>query len=420
MKKKLSDAVSEASPVGGGGRGPYIKRKEFLRIGSLATASLLLPRFLKAFESGNLVPPGNKVLVILQLSGGNDGLNTVIPVRNDIYYKARPRLGIDKSKALLITDDAGLHPALSGFRELYDEGHLGILNDVGYPNPDRSHFRSMDIWHTASQSHEYLSTGWVGRYLDAQCKGCDKPTQAIELDDVLSLAMKGEHIKGIAMKDPRRLYGTANEKFFRDVLKNTDGKTGEENLGYLYKTMAETISSADYIFKQSRVHPTSATYPDTGLGNSLKTIASLIFSDINTKVYYVSLGSFDTHINQEFQQRRLFTEMNDAVTAFVKDLQANNRFNDVLLFTFSEFGRRVSQNASGGTDHGTANNMFFISGGLKQKGLINSLPDLRELEDGDLKHRIDFKNVYATVLNKWLGADDELILGKKYSRLEFV
>jgi uncharacterized protein (DUF1501 family) len=398
----------------------YIKRKEFLRIGTLATASMLLPKFLKAFETGNLVPPGNKVLVILQLSGGNDGLNTVIPVRNDIYYKARPRLGIDKSKALLITDDAGLHPALSGFRELYDEGHLGILNDVGYPNPDRSHFRSMDIWHTASQSQEYLSTGWVGRYLDAQCKGCDKPTQAIELDDVLSLAMKGEHIKGIAMKDPRRLYGTANEKFFRDVLKNTDGNTGDDNLGYLYKTMAETISSADYIFTQSRVHPTHATYPDSGLGNSLKTIASLIFSDINTKVYYVSLGSFDTHINQEFQQRRLFTEINDAVTAFVKDLKANNRFNDVLLFTFSEFGRRVSQNASGGTDHGTANNMFFISGGLKQKGLINSLPDLRELEDGDLKHRIDFKNVYATVLNKWLGADDELILGKKYSRLEFV
>ncbi len=152
--------------------------------------------------------------------------------------------------------------------------------------------------------------------------------------------------------------------------------TDEQPVDYLYKTMAETLSSADYIFKQSRLHPTSADYPKTDLGNSLKTIASLIYSDINTKVYYVSLGSFDTHVNQDAQQQRLFTEMNDAVNAFVKDLKANNRFNDVMLFTFSEFGRRVQQNASGGTDHGTANNMFLISGGLKQKGLMNELPDL--------------------------------------------
>jgi len=398
----------------------YIKRKEFIQIGSLATASLMLPKFLKAFEGQAMVPPGNKVVVILQLSGGNDGLNTVIPVRNDIYYRSRPRLGIEKTKALLLTDEVGLHPALGSFKELYDDGSLGILNNVGYPNPDRSHFRSMDIWHTASQSNEYLSTGWVGRYLDAQCSGCDKPTQAIEIDDVLSLAMKGEHIKGIAVKDPRRLYGTSNEKFFRDVLKNHKDNGGEQPVDYLYKTMAETLSSADYIFKQSRLHPSLAEYPRTDLGNSLKTIASLIYSDINTKVYYVSLGSFDTHINQDGQQQRLFTEMNEAVKAFVKDLKTNNRFDDVMLFTFSEFGRRVEQNASGGTDHGTANNMFLISGGLKQKGLINSLPDLADLQEGDLKYNVDFKNVYATVLNKWLGADDTKILGKQFDYLNFI
>ena len=396
-----------------------IKRKEFIQVGSLATASLMLPKFLKAFEAQNMVPAGNKVVVILQLSGGNDGLNTVIPIRNDIYYKARPKLGIEKIKALSLTDEVGLHPALSGFKELYDDGSLGIMNGVGYPNPDRSHFRSMDIWHTASQSSEYLTTGWVGRYLDAQCSGCDKPTQAIEIDDVLSLAMKGEHIKGIAVKDPGRLYGTSNEKFFRDVLKNHKGEGGEQPVDYLYKTMAETLSSADYIFKQSRLHPSSAEYPKTDLGNSLKTIASLIYSDINTKVYYVSLGSFDTHISQDGQQQRLFTEMNGAVDAFVKDLKANNRFNDVMLFTFSEFGRRVEQNASGGTDHGTANNMFLISGGLKQKGLINPLPDLSDLQEGDLKYKVDFKNVYATVLKNWLNADDAAILGKKYDHLSF-
>jgi uncharacterized protein (DUF1501 family) len=398
----------------------YIKRKEFLQVGSLATASMMLPKFLKAFETSNKVPIGNKTVVILQLSGGNDGLNTVIPYRNDLYYKARPKLGIAKDKALTLTDDAGLHPALKIFKTLHDDGHLAILNNVGYPNPDRSHFRSMDIWHTASASSEYWTNGWVGRYLDAQCNGCNKPTQAIEIDDVLSLALKGEAIKGIAVKDPRKLYGTANEKFFKDVIKNHKDESGEQPVDYLYKTMAETLSSADYIFKQSRLHPTNATYPKTELANSLKTIASLIYSEINTKVYYVSLGSFDTHINQEGQQQRLFTEMNDAVGAFVKDLKENNRFNDVLLFTFSEFGRRVQQNASGGTDHGTANNMFLISGALKQKGLLNALPNLANLDEGDLKYNVDFKSVYATVLKKWLGANDTIILQNQYDYLSFI
>ena len=397
-----------------------IKRKEFIQIGSLATASLLVPKFLKAFESKSMVLPGNKVVVILQLSGGNDGLNTVIPYRNDLYYKARPKLGIAKDKVLTLTDEVGLNPALKGLKELYDDGSLSVLNNVGYPNPDRSHFRSMDIWHTASNSNEYWTSGWMGRYLDSQCKGCDKPTQAIEIDDILSLALKGEEIKGIAVKDPRRLYGTANEKFFRDIMKNYKDEAGDQPADYLYKTMAETLSSADYIFKQSRMHPTNAVYPTTNLGNSLKTIASLIYSEINTKVYYVSLGSFDTHINQEGQQSRLFTEMNDAIKAFVKDLKEQHRFDDVLLFSFSEFGRRVEQNASNGTDHGTANNMFMISGGLKQKGILNPMPDLSDLNEGDLKYNVDFKNVYATILNKWLMADDKSILMKQYEHLNFI
>jgi len=198
-------------------------------------------------------------------------------------------------------------------------------------------------------------------------------------------------------------------------------RAGEEQpVAYLYKTMADTLSSADYIFNQSKQHPSSAEYPSTEMGKSLKTIASLIFSDINTKVYYLSLGSFDTHVAQDGQQKRLFTEMNAAIDAFVKDLKANNRFQDVLMMTFSEFGRRVQQNASGGTDHGTANNMFFISGGLKQKGVLNPLPNLADLQDGDLKHTVDFKNVYATVLNKWLSADDKKILGKQLDYLSFV
>ena len=395
-----------------------IKRKEFLQIGSLATASVMLPQFLKAFEKKNMVPAGNKVVVVIQFSGGNDGLNTVIPITNDIYYRERPRLGIAKNKALSLTDYVGLNPSLEAFKGLYDDGSLAVLNSVGYPNPDRSHFRSMDIWHSASASNEYVNTGWLGRYLDAQCKGCDKPTQALEIDNVLSLALKGSEKNGLAFTDPRRLYSSSNEKFYKDI--NASHQSSEATVDYLYKTMSETLSSADYIFQQSRLHPTNILYPTTELGKNLKTIASLIMSDINTKVYYVSLGSFDTHVNQEAQQKRLFTELNDAVKAFTGDLKKNNRFNDVLMMTFSEFGRRVSQNASNGTDHGTANNMFFISGELKQKGILNDMPNLADLNDGDLKHKVDFQNVYATVLNKWLGSGDKKILGKQYDYLKFI
>ncbi|HXB45424.1 MAG TPA: DUF1501 domain-containing protein, partial [Puia sp.] len=351
---------------------------------------------------------------------GNDGLNTVIPVRNDIYYKSRPKLGIEKSKALALTDEVGLHPALGGFKEMFDDGSLGIISSVGYPNPDRSHFRSMDIWQTASESKDYIYTGWLGRYLDSQCQGCDKPTQALEIDDVLSLALKGDQLKGLALKDPQRLYNTSHQKYFKDVLADHKIQDPAQPVDYLYKTMAETLTSADYIFQQSKLRASSKQYPKTGLGKSLQTIASLIFSDINTKVYYVSLGSFDTHVNQQGEQQRLFSEMNDAMQSFVSDLKSNNRFQDVLLMTFSEFGRRVSQNASDGTDHGTANTMFLLGGSLKQKGLINEMPDLSDLDEGDLRYKIDFKDVYATVLNKWLGADDDHILGKKCNHLDFV
>jgi uncharacterized protein (DUF1501 family) len=397
-----------------------IKRRSFLQLGSLATASLFLPKFMKAFESPMRVPPGNRVLVVLQLSGGNDGLNTVVPINNDLYYKARPVLGIKKDAALLLNDEAGLNPALTAFKSLYDEGNLGILNSVGYPNPDRSHFRSMDIWQTASGSNEYVTSGWLGRYLDAQCSGCDKPVQALEIDDVLSLSLKGERMNGLALRDPRRLYNASHEQYFKSLLAQHDTQSNEAPVDYLYKTMAETLSSADHIFEQSKLRPTTATYPATALGQNFKTIASLIFSDISTTVYYVSLGSFDTHVGQDGQQKRLFTELNDAVKAFTDDLKANHRFDDVLLMSFSEFGRRVSQNASGGTDHGTANNMFFVGGGMKQKGLINAMPDLANLQEGDLKHQVDFRAVYATVLEKWLKTDHQSILGSKYNLLSFV
>ena len=395
-----------------------IKRRDFLKAGSLATASLFVPQFLKAVEGKNTLAPNGKVLVVLQMSGGNDGLNTVIPVRNDIYYRERKRIAVPRETSLALGDEAGLHPVLTAMKNAYDQGEMAVLNSVGYPNPDRSHFRSMDIWHSASAASEYWQTGWIGRYLDAQCAG--RPSAAIEIDDTLSFALKGEQRKGLALQDPKRLYESAHSQYFADYSAAHQHIEAEAPVAYLYKTMAETLSSADYLYEQSRRKPISSAYPATGLGKQLKTIASLILADTDTSVYYVSLGSFDTHINQEGQQKRLFQEMNDALAAFIKDMKTNGKWNDVLLATFSEFGRRVSQNASGGTDHGTANNMIFLGGALREKGLLNPLPDLSDLDDGDLKYKIDFRQVYATLLHGWLDADAEKVLGQKFDLLQFI
>ncbi len=199
----------------------------------------MLPKFLKAFEGPSLLSDGNKILVVLQLSGGNDGLNTVIPIRNDIYFRERPVLAINKDKALTLTDEVGLHPSLTNLKALFDEGNMAILNNVGYPNPDRSHFRSMDIWQTASNSNEYLSSGWLGRYLDAQCSGCSKPTQVLEMDDMLSLALSGEQMKGIALRDPKRLYETSQDPFFKEILQAGMNEKADDPTSYLYKVMSE-------------------------------------------------------------------------------------------------------------------------------------------------------------------------------------
>ncbi len=404
-----------------------IKRREFLRSASLATAALWVPRFLQAHARPGALTPNGKVLVVIQFSGGNDGLNTVIPTRNDIYYRERPRLGIAREEALRLTDEAGLHPALATFKNLYDAGDLAVLHNVGYPNPDRSHFRSMDIWHTASPANEYWSTGWLGRYLDAQCPptpalgglACHAPV--LEIDDTLSLALKGEHRKGLALQEPKQLYNTARSPYFTDyVAAQGDHESDDSPVGYLYKTMAETLSSAEYLFEKSRAKASTGNYPATELGKHLKTIASLILGEADTSVYYVSLGSFDTHINQAAQQKRLFTELNDALAAFAADLKAQGRWNDVLVATFSEFGRRVAQNASGGTDHGTANQMFFLGGQLRQKGLLNALPDLTDLDQGDLKFNVDFRQVYATLLGRWLEADASAVIGGHFDPLTFV
>ncbi len=364
---------------------------------------------------------GYKNLVIIQLSGGNDGLNAIIPYGNDIYYQKRKTIAIQKPQIITLNDMQGLNPNLSALKEIYDQGWMSIVNSVGYPNPDRSHFRSMDIWQTASDSNQFLTTGWIGRYLDSNCQSCKNPYTAIEVDDTLSLAMKGTNMKGIAVQDPNKLYQATREPFFKDLVNEHDNAhLNEDNLGYLYKTMIETYSSADYIQKTSKVYNVMANYPTTAFGNQLKNVSKFINSGLQTRVYYVSLSGFDTHVGQQNQQGRQLKIYADAVAALVKDLKQTGKLDDTLIMTFSEFGRRVEQNASNGTDHGTANNVLIFGGKLKKPGIFNDAPDLAQLDNGDLKYKVDFRDIYATLLDKWLDVNNSQILNKSFAGLGIV
>ena len=396
-----------------------MKRRDFIKQSSLASSLFFVPSFVKAFETATKNVLGYKKLVIIQLSGGNDGLNTIVPYTNDIYYNNRPALAISKSNILKINDELGFHNKLAPLKNLYEKGYLSIINNVGYPNPNRSHFRSTDIWHTASDSNVYSNTGWLGRYIDNHGK---MPYSGIEIDDSLSLILKRETVNGIATKNPAVLNRNMRTPYFENILKQqTDDHLSEHNLGYLYKTMIEAKSSAKYIFETSKTYNSTFTYPQNPFGKQLKTTAQFINSGINSQVYYVSMGGFDTHVNQSKRQDKLLNVYAESMDVFIKDLEKNNTFKDTLVLTFSEFGRRVKQNAANGTDHGAANNVFVIGKNLSKPGFYNEAPNLLDLDkNNDLKYTVDFRSIYATVLKKWLEVNDGQVLNKSFKTLDFI
>lgn len=396
-----------------------MNRRNFIKSASLASTALFLPKFVSGFNLLDEAIATGKKLVIIQLSGGNDGLNTIVPFRNDIYYKKRPSLAQQKSNLIGITDEIGFHESLIAHSDLYNNGELCIVNNVGYPNPNRSHFRSTDIWHTGSDANEYLQSGWIGRYLDASKS---KSLDAIEVDDTLSLLLKGETTDGIATKNAGLFYKTTQAPYFKKVVEHHDeAHLSEHNLGYLYKTMVTASSSAKYIYETSKTFTTKTTYPKNGFSKQLKQVAQFINSGLQTKVYYASLGGFDTHANQITKQKRLLKVYDEAMAAFVKDLKQEDSFKDTLILTFSEFGRRVQQNAANGTDHGTANQVFLIGNQLATPGFYNPMADLNNLDtNGDLKYDIDFREIYASVLNNWLQTDAKKVIKGSFSGLNIV
>jgi uncharacterized protein (DUF1501 family) len=382
-----------------------------------------------------------RILVVLQLAGGNDGLNTVIPWADDAYHRVRPGLRLASEKVLKLNDYAGLHPQLAGIRGLFDAGHAAIVQGVGYPNPDRSHFRSMDIWETASDANKFESTGWLGRFFDHNCKGAD-PAVGVSIGNTTPTAFAAENPTGISFSRPEAFRRRSQspdgaDELFRSLnsvdsfagMEANDGGSiggiegkqarGANPLEFLQRTALDAQMSSDEVMRIVSKTKAPANYPKNQLGEKLGLVARMIAGGMPTRVYYVSQGGYDTHSNQSGAHERLLGELSEAVTAFTGDLKAQGNFERVLLMTFSEFGRRVAQNGSGGTDHGAAAPLFVIGGSLNP-GFVGKHPSLTDLDRGDLRHTVDFRSVYGTVLEGWLNARSEQILGRKFPTLPFL
>jgi uncharacterized protein (DUF1501 family) len=434
-------------------------RREFLRQTVLGGAlSWTVPTFLantfaalqaEAADRATQAATGrdSTILVILQMAGGNDGLNTVVPVTNDYYHRARPRIGLAESKVLKLDNDLGLHPGLRGFKELYDAGRLAIVQGVGYPNPNRSHFRSTEIWQTACDVGRFERYGWLGRYFDNTCSGCD-PTIGISIGRQMPQAFAAKRPTGVSLDNPqnyRFMAGgqsrpgqtSSTEESFRklnqpeaEMPENPGGTINSISgpvshtgsvMDFLERTALDAQVSSDKIRSIASRVSNRATYPGSQLGNSLKLVAKLIGGGLPTRIFYVSQGGYDTHTNQANAQERLLKDLGDSVQAFVEDLKGQENLSRVLLMTFSEFGRRVAENANGGTDHGAAAPMFVVGDKVKA-GLLGRYPSLApvDLFQGDLKFQVDFRSVYSGVLESWLGTRSEPVLGRKFAPLQFV
>lgn len=377
-----------------------MNRRNFLSLTGTYTGGLLvLPQFLYAFGSQRMELSTESCILFIQLNGGNDGLNTFIPYENPLYYAMRPNIAISKDQIIGKNKGMGFHPALKDFGTLQQKGLLSILQNVGYPEPNRSHFRSQEIWQTASGAQQYINEGWLGRFLDLQCTS-NQPTAAVNIDNIDNLALKGSDPHCITLKDPGR---------FKVKSENTTETKLSDNpqLDFVRKIAHSIQEGSEEIQKALENSTDEKTYPKTGLGKNLQWMGRLIKGNLNSKIYYTSLSGFDTHDNQLTIQNNKLTELNDAVYAFCEDMIQANLLSNVTVVIFSEFGRRVQDNGKG-TDHGTAAPVFVI-GGKNQGKVIGTNPDLENLDQGDLKFQIDFRSLYANLLTSKFNFDPSQI-----------
>ncbi|UBV42584.1 DUF1501 domain-containing protein [Deinococcus taeanensis] len=381
-------------------------RRDVLKLSALAVAATTgMPGFLAraATQAG-----GTNTLVVIQLTGGNDGLNTLIPYTNGAYYAARPNIAIPKKDVLTVTPDLGMHPGLRPLMKLWDAGHLAWMENVGYPNPNRSHFASMAIWHTADPT-QAQADGWIGRLAEqigdpfcASNVGASTP-QALRASDFSLPSI--DAVDNFQIKLP-----AGTDTPFQSLLNSP--RSGEA--AYLTRATRQMLKNTARVQSGIKKYKAGAAYPDTKFAQQLRDTARVIAAGLGQRVLYVSLGGFDTHAGQRAEQDELLTTLAEGLAAFQTDLERQGLAKNVVVMGFSEFGRRVAENGSAGTDHGKGSVMFAFGEGVRG-GVHGSSPDLEDLSDGDIKYRQDFRGVYAEALTRWLRLDARAILGGTFN-----
>jgi uncharacterized protein (DUF1501 family) len=398
-------------------------RREFLKYGTTGLSALALRRavpsvFAQAAKESAAADRNDRVLVVIELTGGNDGLNTAIPFEDDRYYENRPTLSIGRGDVIKLSDEVGLHPRLAPLGELYRQGKVAAIRGVGYPQPDRSHFRSMEIWHTASTDAKPPNDGWLGRYLDGTTQsGTGPDLRGLALTGELPQALRAERVVvPVASRLDALPAADATPKArLRRQLIALPGESNEE-IGFLRGQATIACGAAEQLRKAATQYRSTVQYPSGELGPQLQRAAQIIAADVGARVLFASQGGYDTHAAQADVQANLLGELAAALAAFQSDLTALKVADRTTVFVFSEFGRRVEENASLGTDHGAASCSFLI-GAKVNGGLAGRYPSLESLDEGDLIYTTDFRSVYATLLEEWLGCPSEKLLGGKFATL---
>lgn len=394
-------------------------RREFINVTAGGSALLGIgatsPHFLA--HAAMKAKSQDNILVVIQLSGGNDGLNTVVPFTNDDYKKARPSLSLKKQEILKINSELGFHPVLKGFADLLEANQLAIVQGVGYPEPNRSHFESMDFWHTCQRKTEQRDAGWLGSSISQiqQSRPVDIPALHIgERKQPLAFLSRSHRVPSVRSLEQFRL-NLSHQQSAKEIRNIVDTKRDNSSglLDFVQSSTETAIDVSKRFEQNGKTYHPKVSYPESALGNQLKTVAQLIDSGLQTRIYYVELNGFDTHSQQAGAHNSLLRQLGGAVSAFITDTASQGHGDRVLVSCFSEFGRRVAENASKGTDHGTAGPMF-LAGNRVKAGLIGKHPSLKDLDQGDLRFHTDFRQVYAAILENWLGCNSQEILGGDY------
>jgi uncharacterized protein (DUF1501 family) len=408
-------------------------RRTFVSAVSAATAAVssgmvslarLAPRFLRESAALGAELRGDRVLVVVQLSGGNDGLNTVIPFTDENYRRQRSSLAIEKGQVLAVDQELGFHPSLKGFAKLLEAGQLAIVQGVGYPNPNRSHFESMDIWHVAQTKVDKQQGGWLGRALDANKAALSKLSDSLamhlgEEQQPLALASRDVPTPSIRSLERFRLEpgGDPARRTRIATANQLPRESTSDLLKFVQTSTASALAASQRIEAAAIDYKTPVKYPTSALATKLKSIAQLIDAGLSTRLYYVAIDGWDTHSNQAAAHAALLEQLGDAVAGFTEDLAHHGHGERVATLMFSEFGRRVKENGSRGTDHGAAAPVF-LAGAKVKAGVLGQHPSLTDLDDGDLKHHTDFRSVYAALLEKWLGWDAKTVLGDMFASMD--